>query len=54
MKKKMPVRKLGHWAIDKIKKQIFRCLPNLQETLIEVPLDMSQNKGEVKKVHFFV
>ena len=37
-----------------IKKPIFNCLPNLQETLIEsskFPIGMSQNKGKVKKMH---
>ena len=35
-----------------MKKPIYKCLPNLQETLIEsskFPIDMSQNKGKVKK-----
>ena len=37
---------------NEMKKPIFICLPNLQETLIEsskFPIDMSQNKGKVKK-----
>ena len=37
-----------------MKKPIYKCLPNLQETLIEsskFPIDMSQNKGKVKKRH---